>query len=251
LQLILIYFPNPKEIIYVDEKFEKVDFATFSEKLNTQLFLTSLVEMDTIIFKKLRFKEYFGSLGKKKSQLNKLYHQRYHVDSTKVWLIHYTDSLPKSTDFQREYDITLFDCFNEEVLSSEMYIRGTGRHSKTKSDRSEKIVTHYKDYLRRNSWKFKKLNNNKGSSLLHFYEYNKGYSFKRDHKKWIEDDNHILKGTFSDGLFLSYKLLVIYPNGDFYTSHYFKSFSDQKKLLKYKPFKKLKKKWLTKIEKLN
>ncbi|MET2983765.1 hypothetical protein [Aureibaculum conchae] len=265
LSITLNLFSQTKKIIYVDEKFEKIDFKSYTKKLNSELFLISMLESDTAIFKKLRFKEYFGSLGKKKAQLNKLYQQRYTIDSTKTWLIHYTDSLPDVTKMPKESSIQLFDSKGRKMLmSNSEYDRLYNQQLRKFATRDSIIykgrtlvladrhihVSSYLDYKESILKEIKRYKKYKSISILHFYNINKGFPVHEIKNFWVKDENEILKKSFSDGQ-LQYKFLLIYPNGDFYASHYFKRFSDEKKLFNHKRFKKLKKKWLRKVERLN
>jgi len=253
-----------KEIIYVNENFEKIDFETYTKRLNSKLFLTSLVENDTTVLKKLRFKEYFGNLGKKKSQLNKLYQRRYSIDSAKIWLIHYIDSLPNVTKMPQKSSMLLIDSEGQEVLIS------NSEYSRLYNQQLRKCATHdsiiykgntvtlggrhnhissYSDYKKNTLKEISSFKKHKKVSLYHFYNFNKGFPIHEINNFWIKDENQILKNTFSDGQ-LQYKFLLIHPNGDFYASHYFKFLSEQNKLLKYKFFKRAERKWLKRVKKL-
>ena len=62
------------------------------------------------IYKKLRYKEYFGRLSKKnKGQLNKLFNSRYKIDSAKKWLFHYIDSLPNKEKMPKISGVIIYD----------------------------------------------------------------------------------------------------------------------------------------------
>lgn len=266
LLITLNLFSQSKEIIYVDENYKTINFKTFRKRLNSRIFqISTTVENDTAIFKKLRFKEYFGNLGKKKSQLNKLYNQRYNIDSTKIWMIHYIDSLPNVNKMPKESSLELIDSEGRKILIGNSEYDRLIEQQLRKFPIKDSIIykgrtvalasrhTHissYSDYNKNILKEIDRIKKHKKVSLFHFYNINKGFPVEDIKNFWVKDENEILKNSFSDGQF-KYPYLIIYPNGDFYTSHYFKRFSDEKKLFNHKRFKKMKKKWLKEVRKLN
>jgi len=214
---------------YVDETYKEITFQKFNKKLESRLFYTVVVINDTAVVKKLRFKEFFGHLDIKKKQLNKLFNKRFGIDSTRVWLIHYIDSLPDVTKLAKK--------------SGVVYLGP--------SKKRHKHVMSYLDYRKiipRETRKYRKL---KEVSLMHFYNFNKGYLQEDiELEKWYRDPNLILKNIFTDGMKM-YKIIVIHPNGKFYVRIVRKLFSEEKKFLKYKSFNRQEKKWRKKLEKYN
>jgi hypothetical protein len=214
---------------YVDETYKEITFQKFNKKLESQLFFTVTAINDTAIVKKLRFKEFFGHLGIKKKQLNKLFAKRFDIDSTKIWLIHYMDSLPDVTKMAKKSGVVYIDS----------------------SKRRHKHVMSYLDYRKIIPRETKKYRNLKKVSLLHFYNFNKGYLQKDiELEKWYKDSNLILKSIFTDGMKM-YKTIVIHPNGKFYVRIVRKLFSEERKLLKYESFNRQEKKWRKKLERYN
>ncbi len=216
-----------RKFIYVNEKYEEIDFNTFSRKVQSELFFVSEVENDTAVFKKIRFKEFYGDLtNRKKSQLNKLFLKKFNIDSTKIWFIHYQDSLPNIQLMPEKSGIIYLDSFK---------IRH--RHVMSYEDDKKIIPRELKEY--------KKVKN---LSLLHFYGINKGYPAITEEYKWFKDYNLILKKTFTDGMKM-YRAIIIYPNGNFVVYAINKPPFEIKKLLNFKSFKKAEKKWRRKYEK--
>ena len=106
-----------KKVVYINAGYKKIDSVTFNNKAQLDLFLVATIENDSVILKKLRYKEYFGTLNpQKKSQINKLFYKLYRIDTSKIWYIHYLygDSinkitLPKEKTLLIHHNITHFE----------------------------------------------------------------------------------------------------------------------------------------------
>tara|TARA_B100000787_G_C16079960_1_gene243966 strand:- start:465 stop:692 length:228 start_codon:yes stop_codon:yes gene_type:complete len=71
-----IYSQQPKTV-YVDEGYDEITKNKFNKLLKSNLYDIAETIRDTAIFKKLRYKEYFGKLSQSnKSKLNKLFSLR-------------------------------------------------------------------------------------------------------------------------------------------------------------------------------
>lgn len=71
---LLTSYAQSKKIIYVDEKFNKINFSDYSKKLRTKLFDIAIFYNDTSTFKKLRYKEFFGTINPRvKKTINLIY----------------------------------------------------------------------------------------------------------------------------------------------------------------------------------
>ena len=220
----LVSQSQEKKSIYLDENYETISFNAFSKKLESKLFIVTNVENDTAVIQKLRFINYFGDLGsKKKSQLNKLFHKRFQVDSTKVWLIYYQDTL-------------------RNVKKSKRTSLKPPKH-KNKFI----IVDEFRNVAPLELEKYKKLKN---ISLLFFYEGIKGNPLIKQHIRWYKDYNSILKRTFTDGMKM-YKYIIVHPNGNFNLSSSVKSFSENRILLELKSFNEMEENWIRSHEKFN
>lgn len=220
-----------KKQIYADEKYDVISQEEFNRKITSDLFLTASFENDTVVINKLRFVDYFGDLGrKKKSQLNKIFHKRFQVDSTKTWLIYYQDTLPNLKLIQNNNKYANLKYKNKHGLVDRLL-----------------VVDEFGNKMPFEIKKYKKLKN---VSLLFFYEGNKGYPLIRNKIRRYKDYNSILKRTFTDGMKM-YRYIIIHPNGKFHLSSYSKSFSENKNLLELKSFLEMEEKWMRFHEKLN
>jgi len=103
-------FSQQTKTIYVDESYDEISKEKFDRLLESNLYDIAETIRDEKIYKKLRYKEYFGRLSKKnKDQLNKLFNSRYNIDSTKKWLFHYIDSLPNKEKMPKISGVIIYD----------------------------------------------------------------------------------------------------------------------------------------------
>ena len=93
------YYTNAQTFINYDNI--QITAKEFKRLSNTDLFKELDIKSDSLHFKKLVYNKRFGSLSEiVKSQLNKRLFFRYTIDSTKIWVIHYADSLPAAQSIQ-------------------------------------------------------------------------------------------------------------------------------------------------------
>ena len=239
-------YSQEKKLIYVDENYKEINFKKFKSKFKSEVFFVVVAETDSVIYKKLRFKEYFGKLDiKKKSQLNKLFFKRVDIDTTKIWLIHYLDSLPDIKFMPKKSKIILLDSLNKPVgerIIKKLYKKCTIVFSSKKTFGNKHLhAISYIDFKKNISYEINKIKKYQNVTLLHFYEENKGYPIEND--KWLKDYNSILKKTFNDGM-QTYRTIIIYPDGEFYASSMHKCNFNEKALINKKKFKKLKKQFI-------
>ena len=148
-------YSQTKRIIYADENYKQIDFTEYSKKMKSGLYFFARFENDTAVFKKLRFKEFYGSLNThKKTQLNKLFYQRFQIDSTKIWLIHYIDSVPdikritNKSDLKKIHDVyqesgrkNFFD--KKAIHSSDFYSVTMSSNNDSDKKYKDSIIINY------------------------------------------------------------------------------------------------------------
>ncbi len=225
--LILIIFisfqsnAQEKKHIYIDYSYNIIDKKEFTRKINSKLFLIAQSENDTVVFQKLRFKEFYGHLGfQKKEQLNKLFQKRFKIGSDKAWLVYYLDSLPKRD-------------------STKPKINNVNTQRFTVVDEFKRVtIIDLKEY--------KKLKN---AELLFFYGKNKGFPVEEVKMKMYKDKGRILKRVFSDWSKV-YHTIIIFRHGDFYASIDFKNYSEIKDFFKQKLYIQRKETWKKEVKKL-
>ena len=258
--LALITYAQKKKTIYFDENYETISLKKFDKKAGLNFFLVATIKNDTTTFKKLRFKEFFGKLSiKKKSQLNKLFKKRFEIDTTKVWLIHYIDSLPNVKKMYKKSGFVFLDSMGDdvgEVLTKKEFKNVTLSNSSSLVDKNKryinkrhKHVVDYESYKRIIPNEVEKYSRFKKLELLHFYNYNKGYPTEDIQlEKWFKDGNLVLRKIFTDGIAM-YRTIVIHPNGNFYIVAHNISYDKQKNKINFKSYKRAKKKWRKEYEK--
>jgi hypothetical protein len=249
--LILLNFINSysqeQPIKYVDEKYAEISFKEYSKRLKSNLFETTLVYKDEIIYKKLRYKEYFGEIPKtKKDQIAKLFLTRYNIDTTKVWFIHYLDTIPNAEKMPKVSGIELLDDFGKPIgkfVTNNEYRNNFRKYIQYK----HKHVTSKQDYIESIKRERGKVDEDE-IELIHFYNVNKGFSEKvLTSNGYFNDQYAVVRKLFNDGM-MAYKTIIIFPDGKFYASR-FGLFQEEKKLTKIKNYQKHRKKWFKKLGK--
>lgn len=244
-------YSQQKKIIYLDDSYAPIDREEFKYKADSDFYTNATFYNDTAVFHKLRYREYFGKIvPKKKTQLNKLFSGRYGVDTIKVWLIHYKDSLPDVTKMSKKAGYIILDTLGNEIseiLSWDEYVhsekrKGWNRHL-------YKYVESYENFKKGIDFEKKYLGNQKNFELLHIFGKNKGYPIKDDNFNWLHDSGGIIPKIFTDGL-MTYKFIVLHPDGNFYTITHDDSLDRQKEKLNFKSFQKAKKEWFKQYERL-
>ncbi|MGG8495376.1 hypothetical protein ACQY1Q_03085 [Tenacibaculum sp. TC6] len=237
-----------KTVIYINEKHQITSSKAYYNKLKTQLFDNVTIKKEDTILKKLSYTDFFGKLSSTKiKQLQKLYALRYGIDSTKTWLIHYVDTLPDKSKMPKESGIL----FKNPLTTDSIFITQTALEKGNNSFLYEKYPYHkhlksYPDYI--DTWHKEITNTNyvdTSTTLLHFYAVNKGIP-DEDIKKYgyYNDISTLLKKSFNDGTGKN-KLIIIYPDGAFYTST-LKEHKKVKKLTQRRIYERKKQKWLKK-----
>jgi len=248
--LSLKVYSQDKKIILLDEKYKEIGFDEFNKKAQTDFFYVAIISTDTAVFKKLRFKEIYGKLNSRdKYQLDSLLQKKRNIDTTKVWVIHYKDSLPDVKKMRKKSGIIIIDSTGKEkskILSWDQYKRN--KIGKKGYGRLRKYVTSYKDFKKGFNREKKYLRNQKKIELLHFYNINKGYPLDDDEFNWMKDTNQILRKIFTIGVQM-YKTIVLHPDGNFYVITHNDSLDKQKKAISLHSFKKSKKIWLKEYDK--
>ncbi len=249
IALLLFYINNysqHKKYIYLDANCKEINFLKFDKNLESKLFNTTFIINDSVIFKKLEYKEFFGRIdNKKKGQLNKLFHKRYRVDSTSIWYIHYSiDKFRRNNKKKLKYAFK--DSLVNESKQEEYFTRKTKGHIETNnSDTIKKLFKIIKKF------ELGKVKNPVKTTLLHFDDIKRNQStiIQGIHNHFYEDYNLIIKNIFNvkDNV---YDLIIIHPDGSYYISENRSSF-DRKELFKFNSFKREERKWRRKYKRYN
>lgn len=258
LILLLFNFQNIysqyKKIIYVNEHYQPISFVEYQDKLESEIFDNAILKTDSVIYKKLRYRQYFGKIDDRKiKQLTKLLHKKYNLNPNKTWLIHYVDSIPSFSDFTDE---ELNKLENKNSILKDPLISKEHKNSSVKSFvghsrcvTSPKITPKQFFYI---SIKEREVIDDK-IELVHFYNKNERLPVEiLNHYNYYQDYNSIIRKIFSDGMQM-YKLLILKPNGEFYVArrNVCSARMAFKLIQKDKFYEKQKKKWQKELAKLD
>jgi len=244
-------YSQSKKFIYVDQHGKVISHKEFNKKIKSRLFIARLSK-DRTTYKKLYALGFFGNLNtEKKSQLNKLFHKRFGIDSTKIWMIFYRKTLLNSKKMPLNSGIMVLDSTSQyfgKVITKK--IVEDSKINKLLA-RDYKWVISYVDnekYFLNKKNRYKKIKN---VNILNFYSIDKGYFINQKKMKWLKDYNLITRKLLTNNLG-KFDFLILYPDGNFvtYNSHTLLYFKEEK-LLKFKSFKKFEKKWRKRYKKYN
>ncbi|WP_179352537.1 hypothetical protein [Winogradskyella vidalii] len=108
------YLEYAKDTIYSDVEYFNISKKAHNTKLKSKLFSSVKYENDTLVLYRLRQSYLFGELDElKKNQLFLLFSNRNKIDTTKIMVIHYQDTLKKISEFPKESGIV----YNEDRTS--------------------------------------------------------------------------------------------------------------------------------------
>ncbi len=226
---ILRGFSQGKQLIHVDENYKEISSSEFERRLKSKLFYYTKYTSDTIDYKKLKFREFFGNIGfEKKKQLNDLFKKKYRIDSSKVWVIHYYDSLPDTKKMPKN---TLIEI---KYASS------------TPTVRNKMSLEVFKKGLRKMKERYWR---NKKAKLYNFYNYKNEYPIAKSKVKWYKDENLVLKKMFGQGVDM-YATIILLKNGNYYFSSTVRPSTTEKLLLDPQMFVKIRNSWKQRYKKL-
>lgn len=182
-----------KDTIYADENDDVIDKRLFNYKFNSTIYYGFRFETDSVVLEKLRLSHLFGTLeATKKEQLFKFLTSRNHVDTTKIMVIHYQDTLKRITDFPKE---------NKIVLSKD---RSSHYH-----------VLSHKSFIKLHKDCVKTFKRNKKTNIYHFFSVNTGHPLTYEECHWEKDNINLINNMFRDN-YRRFSTIVIHPNGNFY-----------------------------------
>ena len=200
-----LYLTYAKDTIYADENNNIIDKHLFNFKFDSSIYYGFRFETDKIVVLRLRFSHLFGTLETtKKEQLFKLLASRNHVDTTKIMLIHYQDTLKRIVDFPKE-DIVVFN----------------------KDSSSHTHIISHKSFVKQHENCLKGFKRNKKTKVYHFFGINKGHPLTYENNTWEKDNFNLINNMFRDK-YRRFSTIIINPNGNFYCYN----FNDEGKNLK-------------------
>lgn len=186
-----------KDTIYEDENGNSIDKRLFNYKFDSSIYHGYKFEEDKNVLLKLRLSYLFGELeSTKKVQLFKLLASRNNIDTTKIMVIHYEDTLKRIVDFPKEDSMV----FNKD------------RTQHTHIHTHKSFIFHIKQCIRN----FKR---NKKSNVYHFFGVNKGHPLIYEKCELYEDNFGLINNMFRDQ-YKRFKTIIVHPSGKFYCINY-------------------------------
>ena len=200
LSCVACYFltAQNKKIAFLDENYQPISEEVFDKKNNSTVYRSIQLMTDSVIYKRVAFKYYLGTLEEKsKQQLYNLLSQRNGVDTTKTIIIHYRDTLPPISSFPKRDSIA-------------PTIGGGHRH-----------INSHKTHLR-NLKSCLRYNTRRKTSIYHFFNFNDGYPLAMEGAiKWNEDPLRMLRKLFYDRSIMNFSwTILIQKNGNFLVHYY-------------------------------
>ena len=184
-----------KDTIFIDEDQINIDNIIFYKKLNSTQYFANVYESDQNVFAQLQWTHYFGALSQsQKPQLFQLLHKSYHVDTTKVMVLHYLDTLKSASTYPKRDKIVEID------------------------EKRHKHVITYKTFLKQHKNCIRKFRKNKEAEVYHLYSVNGGHPDQVKNMLWYRDFQNKIKLLFKKNFQTPYTI-IIHPNGD-YLIHY-------------------------------
>lgn len=186
-----------KKEIYFDEVDATINKRQHDIKLKSDLFSSVKFETDTLILHKLRFSHLFGTLDTiKKQQLFKLLSARNSIDTTKIIVIHYQDTLRRIDEFAEEDGII-----------------------QNKNGRGHRHVISHNTFINQHKKCLRNLYKKGVNNVYHFYKHNNGHPEVYESYTWERDHLTLIDRLFRDS-FRRFGTIVIYPNGNFFCRNY-------------------------------
>ena len=228
---------SQSKIVYVNEVNKIISQSEFNSKINSPIYQGLKFPLnDSIIIKKIRFKYFFGSLNsKKKKQLFQLLSKRHNVDTSKIMVLHYDDTLKLKSSFPKRNRTVFYDSLGREVNVDK--ISGGYNFRQMTNVVKHLHQTNYRRFLSEHKKCLRRYSKNKETVILHFFNFNEGHPTEYKGLVWSKDYGSVLKTMFFDA-YQSYQSILLYPNGDYYLGYdsdlINKNLLDFKNMTKYK-----------------
>lgn len=205
-----------KDTIYADENDFPISKEIFNKKLSAPIYYGLRFDTDTLVLQKIKLKFYIGELeSNTKHQLFKLLNKRHQIDTTKVLIIHYSDTLKLPNEFPKRNYVVFKDSLDNIVK----VIQGPTTFVDLNKIRSVKKQEHfwsYKTFIREQKKCMKSHVKYKDEAqVLHFYNQNNGHPEKLNELRWYKDYGLVIKKILMS-IENEFDVIIIHPDGDFY-----------------------------------
>lgn len=207
---VLNVYSQSIKIVYLDNNHKEIPFLEYSKKTESNLFKEKHFYNESVLYKKLVFKEFFGKIDTKK--VSEIYNL-YKVDTTKILYIHFIEDKKGESFKDTISDNSKHVVKNQEELN---LLKNSIQNEVDYFGGSEKITSLY----------ITKNNNLDVHSKLNLEDI------------FLSDYNSIIEKTFN---VTPVSLIVIHADGSYYITN--DNDFNNKDVFKVKSFKKLKKKY--------
>jgi hypothetical protein len=186
-----------KDTVYVDEDNNIIDPLFFNNKLNSIYYYANVYESDEKFYLKLQWTHYYGQLNhQQRRQLFKNLNSEHQVDTTKIIVIHYLDTLKNPKSYPKKNKIVKLD------------------------ERSHIHLINYKTFLKQNKSCLKSFKKNKLANVYHFYDFNDNHPNIIDNLIWYSDYQKRIKLFFGKNV-LSPRTIIINTDGKYFIHYYY------------------------------
>lgn len=180
-----------KDTIYIDEDNKIINSEIFKDKILSEYYYANLYETDENFYGKLQWTHFIGKLNQlQKAQLFQELKIKHQVDTSKVMVIHYLDTLKSKTELKRS---TYYEENRNQHINHETY------------------PEQHQQCLK----KFKKRQN---TNVYHFYNYQNNHQTTIKNLIWHQDSNKRFKSFFKKNNEISHTIIIL-PDG-YYLIHY-------------------------------
>lgn len=191
------YTSASKDTLRVDRNNQSIAKKIYDYKLDSSLFSALRFENDSLILYKLRLSYMFGELmPEKKTQLYQLLYSKNQVDTSKIMVIHYQDTLRAISYFPEKSKIV----YAEDSLSH--------RH-----------VANHKTFIKQHERCVKKNGKGRRNNVYHFFGYNEGHPTEFDKIKWQKDYLSLVERIYRDS-YGRFNTIILHPDGTFVGYNY-------------------------------
>ncbi|APY10037.1 hypothetical protein BWZ22_01725 [Seonamhaeicola sp. S2-3] len=213
-----------QDVIHIDENGKSISANVFKTKISSSIYHGVRYDTDSLVLQEIKYNYRFGKLlPNAKKQLFQLLSLRHQIDTTRILMIHYIDTLRAVSEFPKKSSTILYDSLNQEIKSVQKTITYPLGGVKIDLSNNQKVykqehVLNYRDFI--NSYKrcYRRYRKYKQVSVFHFYDYNNGHPNELKKLKWFQDYGGVLKKLFFNEKSRGYNV-IIKPSGEFFIEY--------------------------------
>ncbi|TXD84829.1 hypothetical protein ESY86_03805 [Subsaximicrobium wynnwilliamsii] len=191
------YTTASKDTLRVDRSNQPIAKKAYDYKLDSSLFSVLRFENDSLVLYKLRLSYMFGNLvPETKTQLYQLLHSKNQVDTSRVMVIHYQDTLRAISYFPEK--------------SKTVYAKDSMSHRHIANHQA--FINQHKNCLKKNK-------RGRRNNVYHFFGYNEGHPAAFDKILWKKDHLGLVDQIYRDS-YDRFNTIILHPDGTFVGYNY-------------------------------